>query len=105
MRLGVEDGQGFDFITLGFQIVLEVLRHGFRVLVRVALPLGTEYGVQAVMVDGLFLVAANRVDQLDQLAIEHAGSVTDQLLLSLFACGRRRLGAVGHGLDFTRLGS
>ncbi len=77
VRLGEEDRQSFDLVAIGFQIVPEVLRHGFRVLMGVAFPFGAEHGVQTVMVDSLFLVAANRVDQFDQLAAEDAGDVTD----------------------------
>ena len=40
------------------------------------------------MVDGLVLVAANRVDQIDQLAVEHAGRLAYQQFLSLVAIGR-----------------
>ena len=51
------------------------------------------------MVDGLFLVAADGVDQLNQLAVEHRGGVTDQLVLSLFARGRCRFSAIFDRLD------
>ena len=56
------------------------------------------------MVDGLFLVTANGVDQFDQFAVEDGGGVTDQLFLSLFASGRRRLGISCQGLDRAGLG-
>ena len=103
VRLGEEDRQSFDLVAIGFQIVPEVLRHGFRVLMGVAFPFGAEHGIQTVMVDSLFLVAANRVDCLDQFAAEDAGGIIDQLFPSPIAGGRRRFGAIGHGLDLACL--
>ena len=105
VRLGVEDGQRLDRIAVGFQILPEPLRHGARVVVRVALPFGAQHGVQAVVIDRLFLGAANRVEQLDQLAGEHprraGGEQAARLVQRL---GRRLVIAVDGAVDFAGLG-
>ena len=95
--------RAFDVVAVSFQIVPEVLRHGFRILMSVALPFSPEHGVQTFMVDGLFLVAPDGVNQLDQLAVEHAGSVTDELLLGLLAEFIRGLRTLCGRLDLARL--
>ena len=55
------------------------------------------------MVDGLFLVAADGVDQLDQLPVEDGRGIAHQLLPRLVVSDRGRLRAFGHGLDLARL--
>ena len=103
MRLAEEDGQGFNLVTVGLKIAPEILGHGLRVLVGVAFPFGTQDGVQAFVVNGLFLVAADGVDQLDQLPVEDGRGVADQVFPRLVVSRRRRLRAFGHGLDLARL--
>ena len=91
VRLAVEDGQRFDLVAVGFQVFAEVLRQDLRVLLGVAFPLGAQHAVQAVVIDGLFFVTANRVDQVDQLAGEHAGGVGGEQVARLVHGGGGRI--------------
>ncbi|MCS1408503.1 MAG: hypothetical protein M2R45_01679 [Verrucomicrobia subdivision 3 bacterium] len=55
------------------------------------------------MVDGLFLVPANRIDQFNQFPVEDGGGAVDQLLLGFPASAWGRFGiVVGYRLDFPR---
>ncbi len=92
VRLGEEDRQSFDLVAIGFQIVPEVLRHGFRVLMGVAFPFGAEHGVQTVMVDSLFLVAANRVDRSISSPLKTPAASLTSCSWAFWRSGGRRLG-------------
>ena len=104
MRLAVEDGERFDLVAVGFQVFAEVLGQGLRVLLGVALPFGALHGVQAVVIDGLLLVAADRVDQVYQLSGEHAGGGGGEQVTRLVHGGRGRIVVSDRGIDLTRLG-
>ena len=97
VRLTVEDGQRFDPVAVGFQVLPEVPDQGLRVLLSVARPFGALHGVQAVVIYRLFLGAANRVDQLDQVAGEYPGSVRGQ-------SGSRTIHGAGRGFVVLRRG-
>ena len=56
------------------------------------------------MIDGLLLVAANRVDQVDQLAGEHAGGVGGEQVARLVHGSGGRFIVPHRGIELTRLG-
>ena len=72
-------------VLIGSQPVGEFIGQGLRRCWRVVVPLGAEHAVEVVMVDGLFFVAADGVDEFDQCAGEHlAASLTS----CCWACSR-----------------
>src|SRR5690554_1116838 len=63
-------------------------------------PADVDYRIQVVMDDGLFLVPADAVDQLDQFAVEYAGGLFDQFGLGLVAGIVAGVAAAGQAADF-----
>ena len=92
-RLAVEDGQRLDLVPVLGKIALKILRQRLGIFGGIAFPLGAQNRVDIVVIDRLFLVAADGVDQLDQRAGKDGRCLPDQLVARLSALLIGRLGA------------
>ena len=93
MWLIVEDLQGVDLILVLFEVFGKFLDQFPGVLDGILTPAFIDDLVQIVVVDLLFLVSSDAVDQLYQVAIENMGCRFDQFRLSFFTLFIARIGA------------
>ena len=70
VRLTEEDRQRGDAVLVGLEVVGKVAGQRPRVVGGVLVPFGAQHDVDGVVVDLLFLVAADRFDELDEFGVE-----------------------------------